>query len=69
VEWIIHVNMERIMRMMTEQFSKLASSTRESGTVLSQLEVNPKGYASSSYEVNPSEIVRKVNAAISLKSG
>jgi len=67
VERMINANMERIMRMMTEQFSQLASSSREPGTFPSQPEVNPKGHASSS-SGNPSKPVRKVNAVISLHS-
>jgi len=53
------------MRMMTEQFSQLASSSRQPGTFPSQPEVNPKGHASSS-SGNPNEPVRKVNAVTSL---
>ena len=65
---MINVSKERIMRMMTEQFSQLASSSREPGTFPSQPKVNPKGHASSS-SANPNEPVRKVNAVISLHSG
>ena len=65
---MINANMERMMRMMTEQFSKLASSSREPGTFPSHPEVNPKGHTSSS-SGNPSESVRKVNSVISLRSG
>ena len=54
--------------MMTEQFSQLASSSREPDTFSSQPEMNPKGYASSSYG-EPNKPVRKVNAVISLRSG
>jgi len=32
VERMINANMERMMRMMTKQFSQLASSSREPGT-------------------------------------
>ena len=69
MERMINANMERMMRMMTEQFFQLASSFRESGTFPSQSEVNPKGHASYSSSVNPNESVRKVNAVISLCSG
>jgi len=65
---MINVNIKRMMRMMTEQFSQLASSYRESGSFLSQPEVNPKGRTFSS-SGSPSEPVRKVNAVISLHSG
>ena len=65
---MISANMEKMIRMMTEQFFKLASSSRESGTFPSQPEVNPKGHASSSSD-NPNEPVRKVNVLISLHSG
>jgi len=68
VERMINANMERMIRMMTEQFSQLAPSSRELGTFPSQSEVNPKGNASSS-SGNPNELVRKVNAVISLRSG
>jgi len=56
-----------MMRMTTEQFFQLALSSREPGTFPSQPEVNPKGHASSS-SGNPNELVRKVNAVISLRS-
>ena len=46
VERMINANMERMMTIMTEQFSQLASFSREPGTFPSQLEVNPKGHAS-----------------------
>jgi len=65
VERMINANMERMMRMMTELFSQLVSSSREPGTFPSQPEVN----ASSSFGVNPNELVRKVNAVIFLQSG
>jgi len=61
--------LEEMMRMMIEQFSQLASSSRELGTFPSQPEVNPKGYTSSSWAANPNESMRKVNAVISLRSG
>jgi len=64
---MINANIERMMRMMTEWFSPLASSSRKTGTFSSQLEVNPKGHASSSG--NSSESVRKVNVVISLHYG
>jgi len=67
-ERMINANMETMMRMMSEQFFQLASSSREPGTFPSQPEVNPKGHASSSSR-NPSEPVRKVNAVISLHFG
>ena len=54
---------------MTRQFFQSASSTRDSGTCSSPLEVNPKSYASSSFRINPSEVMRKINAIISLRSG
>jgi len=60
--------MDRMIGMMTEQFSQLASSSREPGTFPSQPEVNPKAHASSSLG-NPSESMRKVNAVISLYYG
>jgi len=56
------------MRMMTEQFSQLVSSSREPGTFPSQLGVNSKGHTSSS-SGNPNESLRKVNAVISHYSG
>ena len=65
---MINSNIERMMRMITEQFFQLASSSREPGTFPSQPEVNPKGHTSSS-SGSPSESVRKVNAVISLRSG
>ena len=65
---MINANMEKMMRMMTEQFSQLASSSREPGTFPSQPEVNPKGHVPLSSS-NPNESVRKVNAVISLHSG
>ena len=65
MERLINANMERMMRMITEQFSQLASSSRELGTFPSQPEVNPKGHASSS-SGNPNESRRKVNTVISL---
>jgi len=58
--------LEEMMRMMIEQFSQLASSSRELGTFPSQPELNPKGHAPSSSSANPSEPVRKVNVVISL---
>jgi len=67
VERLINANMKRMMRMMSEQFFQLASSSRKPGTFLSQPEVNPKGHASPS-SGNPREPVRKVNAVISLHS-
>ena len=58
------------MRMMTEQFSQLASSSREPGTFPSQPEVNPKGLVCSpSSGPSSSENVRKINAIISLRPG
>ena len=68
VERMINTNVEGMMRMMTEQFSRLALSSREPSTFPSQPKVNPKGHASPS-SGNPSELVRKVNAVISLRSG
>ena len=68
MERMISANMEKMMRMMTEQFFQLASSSKESGTFSSQPEVNPKGHTSSSSTANPSESVRKVNAVISFQS-
>ena len=68
VERMINANMEKMMRMMTEQFSQLVSSSREPDTFSSQPEMNPKGYASSSYG-EPNKPVRKVNAVISLRFG
>jgi len=68
VERMINANMERMMRMITEQFSQLASSSREPGTFPSQPKVNPKCHTSSS-SGNHSESMRKVNAVISLLSG
>ena len=71
IERMINANnahMERMMRMITELFSQLASSSREPGTFPSQPEVNPKGHTPSpSSGIN--ESVRKVNAVISLRSG
>ena len=61
-------NMEKMMRLMTEQFSQLASSFREPGTFPSQPEVNPKGLPSSS-GLPPNDNVRKINVVISLRSG
>ena len=68
VERMINANMERMIRMMAEQFFQLALSSREPCTFLSQPKVNPKGHTSPS-SGNPSELVRKVNAMISLRSG
>jgi len=68
VERMINANMERMMRMMTEQFSQLASSSREPGTFPSQPEVNPKGHTFSS-SGNANEPARKVNAITTLHSG
>jgi len=68
MERMIYANIEKIMRMITEQFFQLASSSRKPGAFPSQPEVNPKGHASSSFD-NPKESVRKVNAVISLCSG
>jgi len=65
---MISTDMERIMKMMIEQFFQLASSFREPSTFLTQPEVDPKGHASSS-SGNPNEPVKKVNAVISLRSG
>jgi len=64
---MINANMEGMMRMMTEQFSQLALSSKDLGTFPSQPKVNPKGHASPS-SGNPNELVRKVNAVISLHS-
>jgi len=69
VERMVSANMKKMMRMITEQFSQLASSSRESGTFRSQPEVNTKLHTSSSSGADPSEFVRKVNATISLQSG
>jgi len=69
VERMISANMEKMMRMMTEHFFQLASSSRESGTFPSQPEVNPKGHTSSSSGANTNESMRKVNAVISLQFG
>ena len=55
-------------RLITEQFSQLASSSREPGAFPSQPEVNPKGLPSSS-GLPPNNNVRKINAVISLKLG
>ena len=55
--------------MIIEQFSQLASSSREPSTFPSQSEVNPKGHASSSSGGNPNEPLRKVTTVISLGSG
>jgi len=65
---MINANMERMMRIMIEQFSLLASSFRKLGTFLSQPKVNPKGYASPP-SGNPSELLRKLNVVISLRPG
>jgi len=65
---MINANMEKMMRMMIEQFSQWASSSREPGTFPSQPEANPKGHVPSSSS-NPNEPVRKVNAVICLRSG
>jgi len=64
---MINANMERMMRMMTEQFFQLALSSREPCTFLSQTKVNRKGHTFSFSSANPSEPVRKVNAVISLQ--
>ena len=64
VERMISANMKRMMRMMTEQFSQLALSSKEPDTFSSQLEMNPKSHASSSSS-NPNESMRKVNTVIS----
>jgi len=60
--------MEKMIRMMTKQFFKLALSSRESGTFSSKPEMNPKGHASFSSNINHNEFVSKVNAVISLRS-
>jgi len=65
---MINANMERMIRMMTEQFSHLTSSSSELGTFPSQPEVKPKGYVFPS-SGSPNEPVRKVNAVISLRPG
>jgi len=68
VEIMINSNMDRMMRMMTEQFFQLALSSRKPGIFPSQPEMNSKDHGSSSAG-NPNEPVRKVNAVISLHSG
>ena len=68
MERMIKANIERIMRMMTEQFVQLTSSSGKPGTFPSQPELNPKGHASSSSS-NHSEPMTKVNALITLCSG
>ena len=55
-----------MMRLMTEPFSQLTSSSREPGAFPSQPEVNPKGLPSSS-GLPPNDNVRKMNAFISLR--
>jgi len=61
---------KKMMRMVTEQFFQLASSSGEPGTFPSQPEVNPKGLISPpSSRSSSSENVRKINAIISLRSG
>jgi len=70
IERMVNANMGKMMRMMIEQFSQLASSFREPGAFSSQPEVNPKGLVSSpSSRPLSSENVRKINAIISLRSG
>ena len=69
MERMVNANMEKMMRMMTEQFFQLASSSREPGTFTSQPEVNLKGLISyPSSGPTSSENVRKKNAIISLRS-
>jgi len=53
MERMMNANMEKVMRLMTEHFYQLASSSREPDTFLSQ----------------PNDNVRKINVVISLKSG
>jgi len=65
---MINANMERMMRMMIEQFFQLASSSRKSGTFSSQPKVNFKGHTSPSSD-NPSKPVRKVSVVEYLRSG
>ena len=65
---MMNVNMEKTMRLMTKQFSQLASSSTELGTLPSQPEMNPKGLPSSS-RLPSNDNVRKINAVISLRSG
>jgi len=61
--------MEKMMRMMTEQFFQLASSSRELGTFPSQPDVNPKGLVSSpSTGPSSSKNVRKIITTISFRS-
>ena len=62
---MMNANM-KMMRLMIEQFSQLASSSKEPDTFPSQLEVNPKGLPSSS-GLPPNDNVRKMNAVISLR--
>ena len=69
MERMVNANMEKMMRMMTEQFFQLASSSRKPGTFPSQPEVNPKGLVSPPSGPSSSENVRKINAIISLRSG
>ena len=65
MERMVSTNMEKMMRMMTEHFFHLASSSKEPGTFPNQLEVNPKGLVSSpSFGPPSSENVRKINVII-----
>jgi len=63
---MINVNMEKMKRMIIEQFSQLASSSREACTFPGQPKVNPNGHTSYSSSINPSEPMRKANTVISL---
>ena len=63
---MVNANMEKIM---TEQFSQLASSSRGIGTFPSQPEVIPKFLVSSpSFTPLSFDNVRKINEIISLRS-
>ena len=65
---MINVNMEKMMKLMNDVFSYLASSIREPGTYSSQSKVNTKGLASSSSSRPTSSAnVRKLNAVVSLR--
>jgi len=64
---MINTSIERMKRVMSEQFFQSASYSKELGTFLSQPHMNPKGHTSSSSGTNPSKSVRKMNVVISLR--
>jgi len=67
IERMVNANIKKMMRMMTEQFFQLASSSKEASTFPNQPEMNPKGLVSS-FGPSTFENVRKINAIISFRS-